>query len=311
MVYTVVLEATAERHGGSSPLLGTKLENVMSYRIGIIGRGFVGGAMYDNFKDCFEVASWDTDENKRTLNSLESFVDWSDIIFVCVPTPMKDDGGCDTSIVEDVVSKIANLDRRKYVVIKSTVTPGTTERLSEMHRMVIGFNPEFLTEANSYDDFRRQPLIILGADDTGLGTVMSQIYYEFNAKVDNVAHVVQRTTKEAELFKYLANCFLATKVIFANEFKNLCDQVNVDYGRIAEVAMLDKRLGHTHWRVPGPDGLRGFGGSCFPKDTAAMIHYSDEVGTALWLLTEATYINDEIRGGDKFIKLKSVQDNDN
>jgi UDPglucose 6-dehydrogenase len=278
--------------------------NDMSYKVGIIGRGFVGGAMYENFKDCFEVAVWDSVEEKRTLNSFESFVDWSDIIFVCVPTPMKENGECDTSIVKDVVAKIANLDRRKYVVIKSTVTPGTTEELAERHNMVIGFNPEFLTEANAYNDFRYQPLIILGADDTGLGTVMTQLYYEFNAKVDNVAHVIQRSTKEAELFKYLANCFLATKVIFANEFKKLCDKVSVDYGRIAEVAVLDKRLGHTHWRVPGPDGKLGFGGSCFPKDTSALINYADSYGSTLWLLTEATYINDEIRDGGRFDKLE-------
>lgn len=278
----------------------------MSYRIGIIGRGFVGGAMYDNFKECFDVASWDLDENKRTINSFESFVDWSDIIFVCVPTPMKDDGSCDTSIVERVIRKIANLDRRKYVVIKSTVTPGTTERLAGDYNMTIGFNPEFLTEANSYNDFRNQPLIILGADDTGLGTVMTQIYYEFNSKVDNHAHVIQRSTKEAELFKYLANSFLATKVIFANEFKKLCDKVNVDYGRLAEVAVLDKRLGHTHWRVPGPDGKLGFGGSCFPKDTAALINYADTYGSTLWLLTEATYINEEVREGGRFDKMEII-----
>jgi UDPglucose 6-dehydrogenase len=280
----------------------------MSYRIGIVGKGFVGGALYDNFKDCFDVAVWDSVEEKRTLNSFESFVDWSDIIFVCVPTPMKDSGECDISIVEDVVGKIANLDRRKYVVIKSTVTPGTTSELAERHNMVIGFNPEFLTEANAYNDFRYQPLIILGTDDTGLGTVMAQIYYEFNAKVDNVAHVIQRSTKEAELFKYLANSFLATKVIFANEFKKLCDKVDVDYGRIAEVAVLDKRLGHTHWRVPGPDGKLGFGGSCFPKDTSALINYADTYGTTLWLLTEASYINDEIREGGRFEKLEIVDD---
>ena len=276
----------------------------MSYKVGIVGGGFVGGAMYENFKGVFDVHVWDTNESKRTIKTLNSFVDWADIIFVCVPTPMKENGECDTSIVKDVVAKIANLDRRKYVVIKSTVTPGTTEELAERHNMVIGFNPEFLTEANSYNDFRHQPLIILGADDTGLGTVMAQLYYEFNTKVDNVAHVIQRSTKEAELFKYLANCFLATKVIFANEFKKLCDKVSVDYGRIAEIAVLDKRLGHTHWRVPGPDGKLGFGGSCFPKDTSALINYADSYGSTLWLLTEATYINDEIRDGGRFDKLE-------
>jgi UDPglucose 6-dehydrogenase len=280
----------------------------MSYKVGIIGGGFVGGAMYQNFREIFDVHVWDIDEEKRTIKTFESFVDWADLIFVCVPTPMKESGECDTSIVESVVGDIAKLDRLKYVVIKSTVTPGTTERLAESHNMVIGFNPEFLTEANAYNDFRNQPLIIIGADDVGLATVMTQIYYEYNSKVDNVAHVIQRTTKEAELFKYLANCFLATKVIFANEFKKLCDRVDVDYGRIAEIAMLDKRLGRTHWRVPGPDGQYGFGGSCFPKDTSALLHFADENEIALWLLTEANYINDDLRHGHMFEKISIVED---
>jgi UDPglucose 6-dehydrogenase len=136
---------------------------------------------------------------------------------------------------------------------------------------------------------------------------MSQLYYEFNAKVDNTAHVIQRTTKEAELFKYLANCFLATKVIFANEFKILCDKIDVDYGRIAEIAVLDKRLGHTHWRVPGPDGKLGFGGSCFPKDTQAFLSFAEELGLSLWLLQETTYINEDIREDKFFNKFEMVE----
>lgn len=274
----------------------------MSYTIGIVGKGFVGGAMYENFKEVFNVLVWDVDPEKRNVETFDRFVENSDIIFVCVPTPMKESGECDTHIVASVIDDISRIDRRKYVVIKSTVTPGTTQRLAADFNMTIAFNPEFLTEANAYNDFRFQPLIVLGADDQGINAVLSQIYSEFNMKVDNPAYVVNRTSKEAEMFKYLANCFLATKVIFANEFKILCDKADIDYNKIAEIAMLDKRLGKTHWKVPGPDGKMGFGGSCFPKDTAAMIHYSDEIGSALWLLTEATYINDEIRDKmfDKF-----------
>jgi UDPglucose 6-dehydrogenase len=278
----------------------------MSYTIGIVGKGFVGGAMYENFKDVFNVLVWDTDESKRNVESFEKFVQNSDIVFVCVPTPMKDSGECDTSIVESIVKEISVVDRRKYVVIKSTVTPGTTEKLSEKYSLTLAFNPEFLTEANAYNDFRFQPLIVLGADDQGINAVLSQVYSEFNTKVENAAYVVSRTTKEAELFKYLANSFLATKVIFANEFKLLCDKADVDYNRIAEVAVLDKRLGKTHWKVPGPDGKLGFGGSCFPKDTSALLHYSQELDSALWLLTEATYINDEIRDRS-FDSLKVVK----
>jgi UDPglucose 6-dehydrogenase len=279
----------------------------MSYKVGIIGRGFVGGAMYENFKEVFNVLVWDTDETKRNVATFDDFVNDSDIIFVCVPTPMKDDGSCDTHIVSSVIGDIARVDRRKYVVIKSTVTPGTTEQLASDLNMTIGFNPEFLTEANAHNDFRFQPLIIIGADDSGIATVMTQLYSEFNSKVENPAYVIRRTTKEAEMFKYLANCFLATKVIFANEFKNLCDKTDVDYNRIAEIAVLDKRLGKTHWKVPGPDGKHGFGGSCFPKDTSALLRHAEELGVSLWLLTEATYINGEIREGNLFKSLEVVE----
>jgi UDPglucose 6-dehydrogenase len=278
----------------------------MSYTVGIVGKGFVGGAMYENFKDVFNTLVWDTDETKRNVATFSEFVENSDIIFICVPTPSRDDGACDTSIVGSVLDDIAQIDRRKYVVIKSTVTPGTTARLASDLQMTIGFNPEFLTEANACNDFRRQPLIVIGADDQGLATVMTQLYYEFNTKVDNVAHVIQRTTKEAEMFKYLANSFLATKVTFANEFKALCDTVDVDYNKISELAVLDKRLGPTHWRVPGPDGKLGFGGSCFPKDTAALLNFCEENGVQMWLLTEAVYINDDLREGNKFDKLHVV-----
>jgi len=279
----------------------------MSYTVGIVGKGFVGGAMYENFKEVFNVLVWDTDETKRNVATFDDFVNDSDIIFVCVPTPMKDDGSCDTHIVSSVIGDIARVDRRKYVVIKSTVTPGTTQQLASDLNMTIGFNPEFLTEANAHNDFRFQPLIIIGADDSGIATVMTQLYSEFNSKVENPAYVIRRTTKEAEMFKYLANCFLATKVIFANEFKNLCDKTDVDYNRIAEIAVLDKRLGKTHWKVPGPDGKHGFGGSCFPKDTSALLRHAEELGVSLWLLTEATYINGEIREGNLFKSLEVVE----
>ncbi len=279
----------------------------MSYTVGIVGKGFVGGAMYENFKEVFNVLVWDTDETKRNVATFDDFVNDSDIIFVCVPTPMKDDGSCDTHIVSSVIGDIARVDRRKYVVIKSTVTPGTTEQLASDLNMTIGFNPEFLTEANAHNDFRFQQLIVIGADDSGIATVMTQLYSEFNSKVENPAYVIRRTTKEAEMFKYLANCFLATKVIFANEFKNLCDKTDVDYNRIAEIAVLDKRLGKTHWKVPGPDGKHGFGGSCFPKDTSALLRHAEELGVSLWLLTEATYINGEIREGNLFKSLEVVE----
>ena len=279
-------------------------------RIGIVGGGFVGNAMYENFKGIFDVHVWDTNEDKRTIKTLESFVEWADIIFVCVPTPSTEHGACDTSIVESVVEQISNLDRNKFIVIKSTVPPGTSSRLAEKFGMRIAFNPEFLTERNSVKDFRDQELIVIGADEFGVETALTAIYYRFLNNTGNISrtHVIKRSTKEAELFKYLANCFLATKVMFANEFKILCDKIDVDYSKIAELAALDKRLGHTHWRVPGPDGQLGFGGSCFPKDTSALLAFADEVETSLWLLTEATYINDDLRNNKMYESLRVIEE---
>lgn len=283
----------------------------MKKKIGIVGKGYVGTAMYENFKNCFEVAVWDVVEEKRTLNSFESFVDFSDVIFVCVPTPSNEDGSCDTSIVEGVVRQIAKLNKNATVVIKSTVPPGTTQKLSEETGLKIAFNPEFLTEANYIQDFRHQQLIVVGTDDDQTSEKVWSVYYEYVVSAGYMPLMKGVTTKEAEMFKYLANCFLATKVIFANEFKILCDKIDVDYRKVAELAANDSRLGSTHWKVPGPDGKLGFGGSCFPKDSAAMIAFSDQVGSALWLLTEATYINDEIRNSDLYQSLRAVDGNEN
>ena len=275
-------------------------------KVGIIGKGFVGGAMYECFKDKFEVEVYDTDESKSTLNRLESLVDWAEYLFVCVPTPMKDDGSCDTSIVEDVVAKIANLRKDKVVVIKSTVPPGTTKRLAETHGLQMAFNPEFLTEANAVADFRHQPLIVVGTDSDDVGFKVWQLYYSFVSQTGYMPNMKGCTTAEAELFKYVANTFLAVKVTFANEIKVLCDRIGIEYNNVADIAKLDRRLGHSHWKVPGPDGKLGYGGSCFPKDTNGLVTFANSVGIDLWVLTDAMYVNDELRESNYFRGIEVV-----
>jgi len=276
--------------------------------IGIVGRGFVGGAMYRNFRDHFPTEVYDIDETKRTCNSMDELVNHSDIIFVCVPTPSNADGSCDVSIVEKVVEKIASYKKDVVVVIKSTVVPGTTKRLMQETGLKIAFNPEFLTERNADQDFRFQSLIVVGSEDVETNDKVWEVYYEFVVKVGYMPLMKSCTTDEAEMFKYLANCFLATKVIFANEFKIICDKVGVDYNNVANIAKLDSRLGATHWQVPGPDGKMGFGGSCFPKDTLAMIAFAEQHKESLWLVTEATYINDDIRENKYFKAFEVAND---
>jgi UDPglucose 6-dehydrogenase len=269
-----------------------------NYRIGIVGVGFVGGAMRHGFSHCFEnLETWDIDPSRRTKQTFDEFVHSVDIIFICVPTPTnQEDGSCDTSIVESVVADISKIDRRKYAVIKSTVPPGTTKRLSDKYQMVVGFNPEFLTEANANLDFINQPLIVIGADDVGISAVMQIIYENFSKEINRYPTILVRSNAEAEMFKYLANTFLAMKVTFANEIQKLCEASGIDYSRVAEVAVLDKRLGKTHWRVPGPDGKFGFGGSCFPKDTKALVAHAKATGAPLELLEKAIQRNVEFRG---------------
>ena len=161
--------------------------------------------------------------------------------------------------------------------------------------MAICFNPEFLTEANYILDFKYQPLIVIGTDHDGLYNIIYDLYYDFNLKVNNNSQIVSGRTNEVEMFKYVANCFLATKVTFLNEIYQLCEATGIDYNNVANLAKMDKRLGSSHWRVPGPDGKLGFGGSCFPKDSNALAHFADSVGSPLWLITEALYINSNIR----------------
>jgi nucleotide sugar dehydrogenase len=276
--------------------------------VGIVGRGFVGGAMYKNFKDVFPTEVYDIDETKRTCSSMDELVNHSDIIFVCVPTPSSADGSCDVSIVEKVVKKIASYKKDVVVIIKSTVVPGTTKRLIQETGLKIAFNPEFLTERNADEDFRYQKLIVVGCEDTETNDKVWEVYYKFVVKVGYMPLMKSCTTDEAEMFKYLANCFLATKVIFANEFKILCDKVGIEYSNIASIAKLDNRLGPTHWQVPGPDGKYGYGGSCFPKDTAAMIAFAEEKKESLWLVTETTYINDDIRENKYFNAFEVADD---
>ena len=276
-------------------------------KIGIIGKGFVGNAMYENFEGKFEVKSYDLNPEKSDVGSLAELVNWSDTLFVCVPTPSNDDGSCDIRMVESVVSMISFIDKSKIVVIKSTVPPGTTRKLAQQYELKMAFNPEFLTEAKAIQDFRYQPLIVVGADDEETSAAVWKVYYRYVSETGYMPLMKSVKTDEAEMFKYMANSFLALKVIFANEMKSLCDKTEIDYNNVAQLAKADGRLGATHWQVPGPDGKLGFGGSCFPKDTNALLAFADSHEKTLWLLTEACYINEEIRDSSQFNTLKIVE----
>ena len=257
-------------------------------RIGIIGQGFVGSAIREGLKNFYDIKAYDIEKSKcwnvTDTSSVDEVVWHSDIIFVCVPTPMRQDGSCDSRILESALDNAYNslkkqtpdpkhsdfLNRQKQkktFVIKSTIPPGTTELLSEKYpRINLCFSPEFLTEANSFEDFKNQTRIIVGG--SGAKTVKAM----FRKPFPNIPIVVTRS-ETAEMVKYFTNCFLAAKVTFANQMFQICNDSNIDYDKVCEYALYDERIGKSHLAVPGPDGDLGFGGHCFPKDLAAMIAF--------------------------------------
>ena len=242
----------------------------MIKNIGIVGQGFVGGSINQFFKDKIPTHTYDLNGNCN-CKSLEDLVSKSEIIFVCLPTPMYENGSCDLSIIKNTIKKIEEIESNKIIVIKSTVVPGTTQELINLHHNNIVFNPEFLTEANAANDFKMQDRIILGGEGIALEMCNKFFSYHFsNAKI------VLCSPTEAELVKYITNTFLTTKVAYANEIYNICRFLGVDYINLSKIFTLDKRLGDSHWNVPGPDGKKGYGGSCFPKDINALIQFAKE-----------------------------------
>lgn len=262
----------------------------MTFNIGIVGLGYVGGAVLNAYKlDGHEIHTFDIDPSRNpTCESFEDFLNKANFIYVAVPTPMTSNGECDTRIVEQVVYDLCMTDDKKVIVIKSTVPPGTTERLQQLHpEHTILFSPEFLTEANYLDDYLNQEVTLIGkssltSDEVAEWALQSQTNL-MNAP--KFGKVVSATT--AELYKYTANLFLATKVSFANEMATIAKESGVEWEDLRQLIVNDSRLGAGHWKVPGSDGRRGFGGTCFPKDMSAIIHYAHSKGVGTPLLEAA------------------------
>jgi len=248
--------------------------------IGIIGQGFVGSAIREGLNSFYTILTYDLDAEKCN-STHEEVCTKADIIFVCIPTPMRKSGECDTRLLEKVVARIDtecknNKKKNKpTLVLKSTIPPGTTKRVNSSTFLDVCFSPEFLTEANSFNDFKNQARIIIGGDPTIGCRGAKKVKSMFRKPFPDIPIVVTKS-ETAEMVKYFINCFLATKVTFANEMYQICNAADIDYDKICEYARYDPRIGKSHLSVPGPDGDLGFGGHCFPKDLAAMIYFGSE-----------------------------------
>jgi UDPglucose 6-dehydrogenase len=235
-------------------------------KVGIIGNGFVGNAIYQNLKDKIEdLLVFDVDEFK-SLNSHEDTIS-SDIVFVCLPTPMKDKmgGECNLTYVEEFFDSLPD-NLSGIFVIKSTVPIGTTKKLSNKRKdLKVIHNPEFLTARNSVEDFNNADRNIIGGEEES-SKKLESFYSQYFPHIPTFLV----SSDESEAIKYFSNTYLSVKVAYFNLMYDLCEKIGMDYENVRRCVSLDKRIGESHTFVPGVDGDRGFGGTCFPKDLNAL-----------------------------------------
>ena len=242
--------------------------------IGIVGGGFVGGATAQ-FSENPKI--YDIDPTKCVGVTEISDLNDCDIVFVCVPTPSSPSGRrADTTIMREVVEALKTGLACERIVIRSTCPPGTARELG------VSCMPEFLTERRAALDFRECPLWVLGTSSSMTTALVQRMITHSKAsrrpEGSGVEHDTLRVLAEdeAEMVKYVKNTFLSVKVSFFNEIYRACAEAGVDFDRVRSAATADPRIGASHSHVPGPDGLRGFGGHCFPKDCRAFCAFSSD-----------------------------------
>lgn len=262
--------------------------------VGVVGQGFVGSAMRHYFESR-DTLVLSYDKFKPTGLSLPAVVRKADVIFVCVPTPMRKSGECYTNIVESVLTEIVltarevNRSLRSFVVcIKATVPPGFTDRMRMRTGLRLVFSPEFLREKSANEDMLNATRVIVGGPHEDAEAVLSLF-------AGSPAKLVHTEAAEAEMSKLMVNGLLFTKVTFANEIALLCETMGIEYDAVRKLTALDPRVGESHMNVPGHDGQRGAGGHCFPKDMNNLAHLSRTFGTQEHLFTAVLDRNDEIR----------------
>lgn len=246
--------------------------------VGIVGYGVVGQAVANAIKHNELIIS---DPPRGLLGDLSR----CDLTIVCVPTPMKEDGSEDTSIVEAVVPKCSGV-----VMIKSTVLPGTTNKLAEGNPD-LAHSPEFLTQANALQDFLNSPYFLVGTrSDKAYQTIESFYKSEFPD-----IPIYRSTPEVTEMIKLMDNAYFSLKVTLANEIYDLCTPLGIDYEEVRKLLVLDPFIADDHLKV-SPE--RGFGGACLPKDAWALVAMGRSLGIPMELLEAALAKNSRIRAED-------------
>jgi UDPglucose 6-dehydrogenase len=267
--------------------------------IGVMGAGVVGGAVRAYFEGRGDdVRVYDPPKGYPDPRALDDAA----VVFVCVPTPYTRGVGFDDTHLLHAVSQIRE---GSLVVIKSTSLPGTTDILQERyprHRFI--FNPEFLREASAYDDFVRPDRQIVGCTDASRADAGDLMAMLPRAPFERIC-----PAREAEMAKYVANSFLAVKVMFANEAFDLCEALGIEYEAVKEIAGADTRIGTSHMDV-FDGGYRGYGGKCLPKDSKALLDLARISGVDMNVLAAADRANALLRPeatGEQMTRLAQVR----
>ncbi len=220
--------------------------------IGIIGYGFVGKAVEYGFRNqnCFISDPKYNDVTIKDLCSLNLKV-----IFVCVPTPIEDEN---FNILKNVLDELKVNNCKTLVVVKSTVL------FNHLEEYDVVYNPEFLSRNTAFEDFVNPPFLLIGGDKNKSQTLL-EIYQKYSEVKSEDFFLTD--IKTASIVKYTINSFAAMKVTFMNEIFNLCEKININYSELINILSIHPFIGKNHLMVPGPDGLKGFGGPCLPKDT--------------------------------------------
>jgi len=283
----------------------------MTKHIGIIGHGFVGRAVefgFDTENTVIRIADPRYSSTTKELFTTDGFE--PDVVFICVPTPMGDDGSIDASILLDVCNELYEYGNGCVAVIKSTVTPDRLMECFDIYDNLV-YSPEFLRESTANKDFVRPNMHVFGTNDFDAADKIAALYRNYSKCAHCMCYYVK--PEVASLIKYTINTFLATKVTFFNELYDIFDKMGIaeDFEFLKFILSADPRMGNSHMQVPGPDGRRGFGGACFAKDTAAFLKFAKLNDLDFELLENAVRINSHYRNQYQELDVREKEQNVN
>ena len=275
-------------------------------KVGIIGYGFVGKALESGIKDSVEILKIDPALG-TSISNLKDFK--PDICFICVPTPMNEDGSQDITILQEVIDGLKGASISSLIVLKSTVLPSHIHSIQKEIPDLV-FNPEFLRERSANEDFINSKLIIFGGLDKST-TILADFYK--NHTLCKTQDYQFTDVISASLVKYAINTFLATKVTFFNELNQIFNESDAidSWSNFIKIISMDTRIGSSHMEVPGFDGKLGYGGTCFPKDCKALIKYSEQINSPFELLKKTNQINNKIRKRYNSLSVREINQNIN